>query len=179
MTEPNAPEPYAPPPPSYGSTYGTPMPPMQGFDAEPAGPPPSSVKSAVRLLYISAALAVSSLVILLVSKNALRTALADRRPDLTADQINTAVNLTIVIGAVIYVVFLALYVLAAVNIRKAKNWARIVGWVIAGVTVLFALLSLGQAGAASVFNLIVGAINVAIIVLLAKRSSGEYFRRRS
>lgn len=178
MTEPSAPDPYMPPtPPAYGTTYGTPMPPMP--DVAPAGAPPSPVKTAVRLLYVSAGLAVLSLAIMLISKNALRTALADRRPDLTADQIDTAVHLTLVVGAIIYIVFFTLYVLAAVNIRKAKNWARIVAWVIAGVTVLFAVLSLGQAGAASVFNLIVGAINVAIIVLLARRPSSEYFRRRS
>jgi hypothetical protein len=80
---------------------------------------------------------------------------------------------------VIGIVFIVLYVLLALQVRKGRNWARIVTWVLAALGVLNALGSLAQPqpGFSRVVGLIAGLIDVAIIVFLLQRPSNEYFRR--
>jgi hypothetical protein len=88
------------------------------------------------------------------------------------------VNSAIAIAIVIAVVLLALYVALAFQVRKGKNWARIVTWVFAGLGVLGALFAM--AGTATpisrVLSIVQGLIDVAIIVLLAKADSNQYFK---
>lgn len=71
-----------------------------------------------------------------------------------------------------------LYVVLALQVRQAKNWARITTWVIAGLGVLSALGSLAQPEPAisRLVALISGILDIAIIVLLAQRPSNRYFR---
>jgi hypothetical protein len=181
MTEQSGPEAYPPAPqvPSYGG-YGAPMPPDQSGPAAPSGPLPSSVANATRLMIVSAALGVIGIVILVATKSRLRTAIAKKDPSFDAQKPTTAVNAAVVIGAVFGVIFIVLFVVLALQVRKGKNWARIVTWVITGLGVLSALGSSAQAAAAisRIATVIGGVLDVAIIVLLVQRSSNAYFRKR-
>ena len=113
--------------------------------APQGGPPPTArdprnapptVRNAVRLMFVLAALGVIGLIIVFADKDALRTAVAKANPSDDTTQIDNAVNTAVTVGAVIGIVLIVLYVLLALQVRKGKNWARIVTWVLAGLGVL-------------------------------------------
>ncbi len=160
-----------------------PMPP-----APQGGPPPTArdprnapptVRNAVRLMFFLAALGVIGLIIVFADKDALRTAVAKANPSDDTTQIDNAVNTAVTVGAVIGIVLIVLYVLLALQVRKGKNWARIVTWVLAGLGVLGGLTNLAQPQAA-LTKVVAGVelvLYIALIVLLALRPSNEYFRK--
>jgi hypothetical protein len=99
--------------------------------------------------------------------------------ELTDDVIRSA----ILIGAVISLIFVALQLLFMWFAWKGHNWARIVLWVIGGLSVLSGLAGLSTGTALggfltslSVFQLL---LTIAGIVLLALKPSSEWYRYRS
>jgi hypothetical protein len=182
MSEPTDPA-YQPPPPlppapGYGG-YGA-MPPAVYGQPEPVGPAPSSVMYAVRLMFVAAALGLVSLVVALSTKSTLRAAIAKKNPDFDSQKLNTAVNVAIGAGVVFGIVFVVLFVLLALQVRKGKNWARVVTWVITGLGIVSALASLGQtvAAASRAVGLVSGLLDVAIVVLLLQKPSNAFFKPR-
>lgn len=148
-------------------------PPPQARDPRSA---PSTVRNAVRLMFVLAAL---GLIIVFANKDALRTAIADANPGYNTTQLDNAVNAGVTIGAVIGIVLIVLYLLLALQVRKGKNWARIVTWVLAGLGVLGGITNLAQPQAA-LTKVIAGielALYIVLIVLLAMGPSNEYFRK--
>ena len=97
---------------------------------------PSTVQNAVRLMFVLAALGVIGVIIVFADKSALRKAIEDANTSYSTSQINDAVNSAIAIGAVVAIVLIVLYILLALQVRKGKNWARIVTWVLAGLGML-------------------------------------------
>jgi hypothetical protein len=99
--------------------------------------------------------------------------------ELTDDVIRSA----ILIGAVITLIFAALQLLFMWFAWKGHNWARIVLWVLGGLSVLSGLAGLSTGTALggfltslSVFQLL---LTIAGIVLLALKPSSEWYRYRS
>jgi hypothetical protein len=154
--------------------YGGLPPPPEGWGQPQRGEAPPSVLNAVRLMFISAAIGLVSVIVLFATKDQLKKEILKKTPNASDSTINAALT----IGAVVGIVFLVLYVLLAFQVRKGKNWARIVTFIIAGLGVLSALGSLAQAEPAisRVFSLIGGLIDVAIIVFLAQSASSRYFK---
>lgn len=165
----------------YGAGSG--QAPMPG---EPAGGPvarttaPPSVNNAVRLMLVRAALGAIGLIVLLATKDTLKKEILKKNSSYDTSKLDDALNAAITIGLIIGLVFILLYVLLALQVRKGKNWARIVTWILAGLSVLGTLASLAQPQPAfsRVVGLIAAVIDVAIIVFLAMRTSGEYFKGR-
>jgi hypothetical protein len=157
----------------YGGLPPAPTPP-EGWGQPQRGEAPPSVLNAVRLMFISAAIGLVSVIVLFATKDQLKKEILKKTPNASDSTINAALT----IGAVVGIVFLVLYVLLAFQVRKGKNWARIVTFIIAGLGVLSALGSLAQAEPAisRVFSLIGGLIDVAIIVFLAQSASSRYFK---
>jgi uncharacterized membrane protein (DUF485 family) len=160
-----------------------PMPPApQGGPPPTARDPrsaPSTVQNAVRLMFVLAALGVIGLIIVFADKDALRKAVEDANPNYDTTQLDNAVNTGVTVGAVIGIVLIVLYVLLALQVRKGKNWARIVTWVLAGLGVLGGVTNLAQPQAA-LTKIVAGVelvLYIALIVLLAMRPSNEYFRK--
>jgi hypothetical protein len=178
MTEPTNPEPYpsAPAGSSAYGAYGAPMPPVQPGSAAPNGPPPQSVVNAVRLMFVGAAFAAIGIIVLLTTKSSMRTAIAKKNPSFDTHKLDTTVNALVGVSAVFGVIFVVLYILLALQVRKGKNWARVVTMVITTFGVLSTLTSFAQPAAAigHIFSLIGGLIDLAIIVLLVR--SRNYFR---
>ncbi len=179
MTEPTNPEPYpsAPASPSAYGTYGAPMPPVQAGSVAPVGPPPPQVVNAVRLMLVGAALSAIGIVLLLTTKSSMRTVIAKKNPNFDPHKLDTTVTAAIAIGTAFGIVFLVLYVLLALQVRKGKSWARVVTLVITALGVLSALASFAQAVPAisHVLSIVSGLLDLAIIVLLVQGK--EYFRR--
>jgi hypothetical protein len=140
---------------------------------------PSTVQNAVRLMFVLAALGLIGLIVVFADQDALRKAIADKNPGYDTHQLDTAVHTGVAIGAVIGIVLIVLYVLLALQVRKGKNWARIVTWVLAGLGVLGAITNLAQPQAA-ITKAIAGVelvLYAVLIVLLAMGPSNEYFRK--
>jgi hypothetical protein len=113
-------------------------------------------------------------------KNDLRSAIRDANPGASEHRINTLYNTAMAAGIAVAAIFIVLYVLLALQVRKGKNWARIVTWIVAGLGVIDAFGSLAQTttSASQTITIIVGVIDVAIIVMLSQRQSNYYFTKR-
>ena len=114
---------------------------------------------------------------MLAFRDDLRKQIRDKNPGYSASKLDSVVNTAITIGVVIGIVILVLYVLLALQVRKGKNWARIITWVLAGLGVLSGLASLAQTQTPfqRVTTLIGAVIDLAIIILLAR--ANDYFRK--
>lgn len=157
-----------------------PMPSAPESRPVPAGPPPPSVVTAVRLMFVRAGVALIGAIITFAMKNDLRSAIKDANPNASAHRINTLYNSAIAVGIIVAAIFIVLYLLLALQVRKGKNWARIVTWIVAGLGVIDAFGSLAQTttSATQTITIIVGVIDVAIIVMLSQRASNFYFNKR-
>lgn len=162
--------PPPPPPPPYGS--------YEGF-----GPPhraPEPVLNAVRLMWLTAAVSLLSLVLVFSLRNDLRNSVRDANPDVSEQRLNSLVNTAIAVAVAIAIVFILLYVLLSFQVRKGKRWARVVTWILAGLGVISAISSLAQdtTTTSKILNLIGGAVDLTIILLLSRPESNTYFAKR-
>lgn len=144
-----------------------------------AGPAPSTVRYAVGLMLARAAVGLIGIVVLFATKNNLENMIRDKNLGKSDADIKHILDLAVTIGAVLGIVFIVLYVLLALQVRKGKQWARVTTWVFAGLGVLGFLTSFAQqeTGATRALAVVSGLIDVAIIILLALTPSNDYFRK--
>lgn len=142
------------------------------------GPAPAPVVTAARLMYASAALGILAIIVTLATKATLKKQILDRSPKLSGSQVDTALNVAIAFSIIIGLVVAVLYVVLAMQMVKGKSWARIVTLVLAGLGVLFGLLSLVQPApvASRILSVIGLLLDIAIIVFLTRPASSAYFR---
>jgi len=146
-----------------------------GPDAEP----PSPVRTAVKLMWVGAALAVLGVLFTVLQPDAIRDQIAEQ-PVAGVDT-DTLVTTTVVAVAVVGLISVGLWVLMAVMNRKGKTWARIMATVLAGLNVVFSLASFsGATGTATptltLFFSGVSVVLAAVIVyLLWQRPASEWF----
>lgn len=164
---PPGPPPYAPFPPS-GYQY-PPQPPG------PLPPPPTSVVRASVVLNLMAGWGLLGLIIGLV-----------RAPDVPASS-ELIRTVTTVTSALITAGIAAMYIVCAVQIRRGRNWARILPTVFAGLGMLSVpFLFLAQAIGGEAAEALDGwtfaaaavstALGLAFLVLVWSRSSNAFFR---
>lgn len=159
------------------------MPNEPGYGGDPSGAPPPSVDNAVKLMLVRAALSLVGLLLTVSNKGSLKDAIHKASPNLDPGQVDTAVNVAVTGSIVVGLVVTVLYVLLALQVRKGKSWARIVTLVFAGLSVLFGLVSLVSLRSAApaishVFQVVLLAVDIAIVVLLTRGPSTAYFRPR-
>jgi hypothetical protein len=149
--------------------------PPEGWSLPQAGPAPSTVVNAVRLMLLRSAIGVISLIVLFATKDDLKKRILKHTPNASDSTVNTALGVAAGIGIVI----LVFYVFLAFQIRKGASWARIVTFVIAGLGILGALISLGQPDPplSRALGIVVAVIDVAVVVLLASGRSNRFFKR--
>jgi len=83
----------------------------------------------------------------------------------------------VLFGAVVGLLFLAAYLLVLWFAWKGRNWARIVLWVLGGLTVLSGLVGLGHGnGLLSAIGAVQLLLVIAGIVLLALKPSSAWYR---
>jgi hypothetical protein len=88
-----------------------------------------------------------------------------------------SVRAGVMVGAVIGLVFLAAYLLVLWYAWQGRNWARIVLWVLGGLSVLSGVVGLGNGnGFLVLLGLLQLLLCIAGIVLLALRPSNEWYR---
>lgn len=184
------PDPYAQPPaygqqpPPYGdAAYGQP----EAFDPAGAGygqpaEPPASILNAVKLMYVGAVLAAITTILSLfvIDRDALIED-AVEQSDLTRDQAETAVSAFTTTSIVIGIISIALWVWMATMNKRGRGWARVVATVLGGLNIVFILVGLSQptSGLNLVFNLVSVVLAAAILYLLYRRDSSEYYAAHS
>lgn len=175
---------YPPPPPPPG----TPPPggpygglPYGGPPVYPPGKPPQpqSVKTAVVLMYVGAALSVVGIVLDFANKSAIRRAvtkayLKNPSPNVTIKQLT---NIALYAAVIVGVISVALWLWMAYANGKGKNWARITGTVFWGISAIGILANLARpnAGATRIGSVIVFLLGAAVVFFLWQKESSEYF----
>ena len=113
------------------------------------GPPPVSVVNAFRAMLASVALLLISVVVTLRELNVFRNLVHDPPPHADVSSLESSMSLDT--AAVVFgIVVSTLYVLLALQVRKGKNWARIVTFVFVSVELLTA--PFGLAGPATALS---------------------------
>jgi hypothetical protein len=181
----NAPPPYQGSPP-YGQQF-------PGYAPAPSAPTgygapapverPVTVRAGLGALVANLILGVVVSIVTFADIDTIiaRTMAASNDPNVTESVVRSA----IVVGAVIALVLVALNVLFLWFAWQGRNWARIVLWVLGGLSVVSGLIGLAGAGssgqngfvtAVGFFQLL---LVVAGIVLLALKPSNEWYRFKS
>jgi hypothetical protein len=177
----NAPSYGTAPPPGNAPAYNQPAYGGPGFGTPPGGRPtmpvPTAVLRAVQLMFVRVAIGIIGAIVSLSSADAIKNAIRDNDPALSPDEVDTRYTAGVVTAIVIAVIIAVLFILLALQVRKGKNWARIVTWVLTGLSVLAALPGLfGTAtGPEKTVGVIGLLVDVGIIVFLALKPSNQYF----
>ncbi|MGO4857574.1 hypothetical protein [Arthrobacter sp. 2MCAF14] len=102
-------------------------------------------------------------------KSMLDQALSAQGTSASGIDTSSFINILVTVLVIFSVIFAGLYALVAFNVRKGKNWARILGTVFAAIS----LLGLTQIGMGTITIL----LGIAAIVLLYLPASAPYFRK--
>jgi hypothetical protein len=126
-------------------------------------------------MLLRSAVGVVSVIVLFAERGELKRRILAKTPSATNGTVNAALTTAAVFGIVV----LVFYVFLAFQVRKGARWARIVTWVIAGLGILGALVSLNQPDppVSRGLGVLVGLIDVAVVLLLVAGESNRYFRR--
>jgi len=157
--------------------------PTSGQTPEPQQRPtaPSSVQTAVKLMYAGAALSLIELVVSLVTISSLKSAILKKFPHYTSAQVHSA-EVAIVVGVVIEaVIAIGLWLWMARASAAGRNYARITGTVLFVVYTLFLLLDLRRpsVGIGLIFSLLVWLAGLGAVIMLWRRESSEFFTPRA
>ncbi len=142
---------------------------------------PSSVATAVKLMWLGAVLSLVSVLLLPTQRDAIRTEIENDDVLSTAD-IDAAVSIALTVAVVVGLIGTGLWIWMAVMNDKGRNWARITATVFGGLGLAFGLLGLvgGAFGAQpTMLNLVITVLNLVValatIILLWDRRSSEWF----
>jgi hypothetical protein len=140
-------------------------------------PAPSSVQTAVRLMYVGAALSFIELVVGLATISSVKSAIIKAYPRYTASQVHSLEVASIAIGVLVGVIAIALWLWMARACAAGRNYARVTGTVFFGLNTLFLLLSLARphAGLGLVFNVLVWLAGLGAVIMLWRRESAPWF----
>jgi hypothetical protein len=142
--------------------------------------PPRTVLSAVRLMYAGAALEVVSLIVALVTRGRLKSAILNAHPHYTSAQLHTAENFRagiLVIGALIAV---GAWLWMAWANGRGRSWARGVSAALFVLGTLgLPIISLRTARVAGtlIVGVVIWLVGLAVIVLIFNTSSGPFYRQ--
>jgi hypothetical protein len=154
--------------------------PTSGFDQLPQErrPAPSSIQTAVKLMYAGAALSALSFIIGLATLGSLKQAIikASKTP-LTATQLHTAQVVGIVTIVILGLIGIALWIWMARANGAGKSWARIVSAVLFGLNTLGLVSAVARPAAVGtkIFELLGWVAGLGATIYLWRKDSSEYF----
>jgi hypothetical protein len=152
--------------------------PSSGPAPEPARPePPSSVLTAVKLMYAGAVVNTLSLIVGLATLGSLKSDLHRAAPNLTPSQLHSYEAFFVTVTVLSGVIGIALWLWMARMNKAGKSWARITGTVFFGIYTLLLLLGVARAGAAAstLVSILTWLIGLGAVILLWRGQSSEYF----
>ena len=141
-------------------------------------PLPTSVQTAVRLMYAGAIISGLSFILGLVTIGSVRHTLEKDYPSYSASKISSLVNAEIAIVVVAGIIGVGLWLWLAWANKRGKNWARITG------TVLFVLYTIdlilvaarSASGVSTVFAIVTWLVGLGATIMLWRRDSTAYFK---
>jgi hypothetical protein len=143
---------------------------------QPPESPPRPVLNAVKLMWAGAVVEAVTLVVGLATISSTKAAIHRDNPKLTAQQIDTSVNVDL--GYV--VLSIVLWIVVSLACRRGRAWARITGTVLFAINTLMIVLAVSRfsAGIGILINLLVWLIGLGAVILLWRKESGEFFSPR-
>ena len=153
--------------------------PSSGKPVEPEQlPAPPPVVTAVKLMYVGAAVSTVSLIISVADIGGVKTAIKKAKPSWTAAQVNQYDRFLITVAIVSGVIGIGLWLWMARANNQGKNWARILS------TVLFCLATLDLVGVFSqpktllglVFPVLTWLVGLGAVFLLWRPESTAFFK---
>ena len=140
--------------------------------------PPRHVVVATWLMYVNAAFALLSLIVRIATPmETYRGAVASAYPDLTPERVAQLAESARAYYSVIEAIFLVAWLTLTVPVRRGRRWARAVTFFLAGLG-LVAVTAQADSGVGYALTAVAVAVDVAIIGLLASRSSRAFFPKR-
>jgi hypothetical protein len=170
-----------PPPPSAAGPWAS------DDVARPAGPAPtdveqpSSIRNAVRLMYVGAVLSVLGGLSIFLQVDAIRDQIEEDDPSLTGDEVDTAVAIFVVTFVVISLISIGLWLWMAYANGRGQSWARVVATVLGGLSIVSALVGIatGSGGVGIVFSILSVVLAAVILFLLYRPESSRFYEARS
>jgi hypothetical protein len=143
--------------------------------------PPRSVRTAVKLMYTAAAIEVPTLIVALLTRASLKTAILAKHPDYTSAQLHTtetARTVSLVIGALIAI---GLWLWMAWANGKGRSWARVLSAVFFGINTVDLIISfvLVQGAASQIAGIVIWLIGLAVIVLIFSKDSRPFYQQQA
>ncbi len=149
-------------------------------------PQPPSLRNAVRLMWVGAALSLIGVIITLSFGSKIKTAITNAaitanrtnasqgKTQLTASQIHSLANVTFGLLVVFGIIGVLLWVWMAWANNRGRGWARIVASVLFALNTIGLVLEFGRASI-SLISIVLGwLVGLAAIVLLWRKDSSEY-----
>jgi hypothetical protein len=149
------------------------------------GPQPSSVRTAVYLMYAGAGISALGLIATLALngriKSAIETALrkAKTTPKLTTAQIHSAANEFLILAVVLALIGIGLWLWMAWANGRGKGWARIVSSVFFGLDTISLVLSGDRTATTLIFAGLGWLAGLGAIVFLWRRDTTQYIAQSS
>jgi len=151
-------------------------------------PQPSTLRNAVRLMWVGAALALIGVIITLsftskiksaVTKAALKNNATNRASGatskiLSAAQIHSLANATVILLAVFGIIGVLLWAWMAWANNKGSNWARIVATVLFVLNTIALILEFGRASISIIAILLGWLVGLGATILLWQRATTAY-----
>lgn len=167
--------------------------PEYNYGADPAGAQgqtpteqPPSIRTAVMLMRIGAAVSLLGLLVSLLTigslKDDIRDELTASATTFTESDVDTFFNVAVGLSVLFGLFGVALWLWMAWANGRGKKWARVVSTVLAGLGLLSLLFSFGQTGTttlSSLFSLVTVALGVVAVVLLYRPDSSAFYSARS
>jgi hypothetical protein len=142
--------------------------------------PPRTVLRAIRLMYAGAALELVALIVALVTRGSLKSAILDAHPRYTSAQLHTAENFRagiLVVGALIAV---GAWLWMAWANGRGRSWARGVSaalFVIGTLGLPIVSFRTARNAATVIIGVLIWLVGLAVIVLIFNHGSGPFYRQ--
>jgi hypothetical protein len=148
-------------------------------------PAPTSVQTAVKLMYAGAALTVIELIVSLATVGNLKSAIVKAgnkaHKHYTTSQIHTLEVASIAFVVIAAVIAIGLWLWMARANAAGHSYARIVGSILFALNTLIFLADVARphVGLALIFNLLVWLAGLGAVIMLWRRESSDYFNLRA
>lgn len=154
-------------------------------------PAPASVRTAVRLMYLGAAVSLTKVIVDLATQSATRAAMLSaletgaRKSGLhtTVSQLNSGITTALAMASVLGLIGTGLWILVARGTKNGKVWARATGSALFGLDTLALLIGPPDVGirgpvtaVTRIFAGIVWLIGLSAVVLLWQKDSSTFFK---
>ena len=126
---------------------------------------PDSIRLAVRLMWVGAAISAIGIVVAFTQSDELRRQLRKADSSLSTDELDTAVAVGLTFVGIIGVISIALWLWMATTNGQGRSWARTVATVLGGLNVVFSILGIVLA--------------VTILILLYRPDATAYYEYKT